>query len=77
VVELFLSRQAATVVANGEELTQWIHRCLTDQEYVATLGHGARQLVAQQQGATIRTLRLLAPLLIHNAAPNQKTQQAA
>ena len=59
IVSLMLAHGAAVVVRNGEELTQFVRRCLAEPEGAATLGRRAQALVLAQLGATQRTLRLL------------------
>jgi 3-deoxy-D-manno-octulosonic-acid transferase len=63
VVSLILAHQAALVVADGQELTAFVLRCLDDPEFSADLGGRARTLVAQQLGATAGTVDLLEPLV--------------
>jgi len=63
VVGLMLARQAAVVVADGEQLTAFVHRCLTDPRFAAELGQRARQLVLEQLGAADRTCQLLQSLM--------------
>ena len=62
-VALLLAAQAAVVVHDGDELTSFVTRCLTEPEYAAELGSRARQIVAAQRGATGRTMELLAGLI--------------
>jgi 3-deoxy-D-manno-octulosonic-acid transferase len=63
IVATMLARDAAVVAHDREELTRFVGRCLQDPPYAAALGHRAKLLVTQQQGATERTFRLLAGLL--------------
>jgi 3-deoxy-D-manno-octulosonic-acid transferase len=63
IVAQMLAADAAVVVQNGDELTAFVERCLTDAPYAATLGRRARTLVAEQAGATRRTLAGLAELM--------------
>jgi 3-deoxy-D-manno-octulosonic-acid transferase len=58
-VTQFLSRDAAIVVCNGQELESFVRRCLTDRAFAVNLGCRARELVMQQQGATDYTIELL------------------
>ena len=63
IVAAMLARDAAVVVHNGRQLTQFVRRCLEQPDYAAALGHRARTLVLSQLGATERTLRLLDQLV--------------
>jgi 3-deoxy-D-manno-octulosonic-acid transferase len=63
IVAAMLARDAAVVVADTAELTQFVRRCLEQPEWAAQLGGRARQLVFEQLGATQRTLDRLAELL--------------
>jgi 3-deoxy-D-manno-octulosonic-acid transferase len=62
VVTAMLDHGAAVVVENGPELTDFVSRCLEDTPYRTALGNRATQFVAQQLGATDRTLELLVNL---------------
>ncbi len=68
IVKLMLERRAAVVVRDGAELTQFVHRCLEEPAFAADLGRRGQQLVAQQLGATQRTLGLLGSLLKKSCA---------
>lgn len=63
IVAMLLDRQAAVVVPDAEELTAFVRRCLEEPRYVEKLGQRARALVADQLGATHRTLELLETLV--------------
>lgn len=63
VVAALVKRDAAVVVQDGAELEAFVRRCLSEPDYAAALGARARALVAEQLGATRRTVDLLAPLL--------------
>ncbi len=63
VVGLLLAADAATVVRSGPELIDWLRNGLETPSLVEQRGLRARQLVVAQQGATVRTLDLLRPLL--------------
>jgi 3-deoxy-D-manno-octulosonic-acid transferase len=58
-----LSRQAAIEVADGNALEAEVLRLLADASRRERLGQAAREFVRSQQGATARTLDLLARLL--------------
>jgi 3-deoxy-D-manno-octulosonic-acid transferase len=60
IVASLLSREAAVVVRDAQEFRQFVERCLKEPAYAAALGQRAQSLVAEQLGATGRTLRLLA-----------------
>lgn len=63
VVSTLLAHDAATVVADADALTRFVRRCLEEPDYAAALGSRARDLVAEQLGATRRTFDLLAALV--------------
>jgi 3-deoxy-D-manno-octulosonic-acid transferase len=63
IVASMLDRKAAVVVRDGEELAAFVGRCLAEPAFAAELGDRAKALVAQQLGATGRTVDLLAPLV--------------
>jgi len=62
VVALMLARQAAVVVADGEQLAAFVRRCLAEPDFAAELGRRARQLVLEQVCAADRTCQLLESL---------------
>ena len=64
VVEQLLSRNAAQVVRNGDELTATIRTLLKNPNAAHELGQRAKSFLATQQGATGRTVRLLLNLPI-------------
>jgi 3-deoxy-D-manno-octulosonic-acid transferase len=59
VVELLLGQEAAFVVHNAAELTDELRRLLDDPKSGRERGRRAQALVANQRGATDRTLELL------------------
>jgi len=63
IVALLLERQAAHVVANGSQLTDFLLRCASTPEFARQLGHHAQETVLSQQGAVRKTVRKLLPLL--------------
>jgi 3-deoxy-D-manno-octulosonic-acid transferase len=63
IVAAMLAREAAIVVADGDQLAQFVRRCLEEPEYAAALGQRARNLVLEQLGATDRTWELLSALV--------------
>jgi 3-deoxy-D-manno-octulosonic-acid transferase len=62
VVELLLSADAARVVRSRAELTAAVADCLEHPERARQQGAKAQQLVLAQQGATARTVEILASL---------------
>ena len=77
IVAAMLARDAAVVVHDGEELTRFVRRCLDDPAYRQELGQRAQRMVAEQLGATERTLKLLESLLdAPGAAAKDKTRAA-
>ncbi len=73
VVTMMLDHDAAIVVRDGNELTAFVRRCLTDPEFAEGLGSRARQLVMQQVGAADRTCELLNRLLGDAAIPRRRS----
>lgn len=63
VVTQLLAADAAVVVRDPHELATFVRRCLADPDAAQALGRRAQQLVLAQQGATQRTIQLLAPLV--------------
>jgi 3-deoxy-D-manno-octulosonic-acid transferase len=63
IVEQMLSERAAVVVADKNEVTAFVRRCLVDRPFAESLGQRARKLVFSQLGATQRTYDLLCPLI--------------
>ena len=59
IVRALQSADAATVIANGEELTDFVHRCIQDSEYRKMMGQRASSLVASSRGATEQTVTCL------------------
>jgi len=53
----------AEVVADPAALIAFVRRALSEPVFAATLGDRARQLVAANRGATLRTVQLLLPLV--------------
>ena len=59
IVSTMLDQDAAVVVENAQQFTQFVRRCLETPEYAARLGHHGQALVQSQLGATERTFSLL------------------
>ena len=62
IVAALLDRDAAVVVADGEQLLAFVRNCLANPAEAAARGQRAASLVRQQIGATERTFQLLLPL---------------
>lgn len=75
IVSQLLAADAAQVVNDREELQQFVERALTDRDWANQLGRRARELVLAQQGATLRTIDLLLPLIAQTR--DQEANQAA
>ncbi len=63
IVGSMLRHEAALVVGNGDELTRFVQRCLEEPKFAVELAQRAQRLVADQLGATDRTLALLETLV--------------
>ena len=63
VVAMLLDAQAAVVVRNQQTLMDFVACCLEDPAFAAELGARAKSVVAEQVGATRRTLDLLASIM--------------
>jgi len=78
IVSAMLARGAAVVVEDAEALAVFVRRCLEEPGYADTLGRNARSLVAEQLGATDRTVSLLAELATRDRLqPPSRRQKAA
>ena len=62
VVALLLDRQAAVVVQDAPELTEFVRRCIEEPAFAEELGRRAQQLVIEQLGAAKRTSQLIGSL---------------
>ena len=63
VVQLLLAREAAIIVADGEQMQMFVQRCLADRDWAQALGQRASELVRDQQGAADQTIDGLTELL--------------
>ena len=63
VVSAMLVHEAAVVVGDGEQFTQFVRRCLEQPEQAAALGRRAQTFVQSQLGATDRTFQRLKAIL--------------
>ena len=77
VVAALLQRQAAVVVHDGGQLTDFVARCLREPRFADELGARARQVVAANLGATGRTADRLEPLFAHAGSSPGAGRQAA
>ena len=75
IVTQLLTVDGAKVVANIDELEQFVRRALKDRQWAKELGQRARNLVSEQQGATERTVELLLPLV--EMKTSEKLSEAA
>jgi 3-deoxy-D-manno-octulosonic-acid transferase len=73
VVQLLTDHDAAVVVHDGEELTEFVRRCLEQRAWATAIGERARQAVLSQKGAAGKTVTLLVALSRqHGSAIRQK-----
>ena len=72
IVASLLACNAAVVVANRDELTAFVRRCLEEPDWAEQLGRRAQEHVCRQLGATERTVELLLrlPVTWHSACRN-------
>ena len=77
IVSLLLDQEAAAVVRDRDELIEFVQRSLECPDRARAMGHRAQQLVISQQGATNRTLELLAQLLKQSSPPLEAGRTAA
>ena len=63
VTELLLASEAARVVADRDELGQFIKRVLVQSDWATAMGARAQSVVAAQQGAADHTVELLLGLI--------------
>lgn len=77
VTTALLSRDAAVVVQNADEMTAQVRRLLSDQIARERLGAAAREFVLSQQGAADRTITLLSRLVRRRENDPQRMQHAA
>lgn len=59
IVAAMLEHNAAVVVRDAAEFTQFVRRCLEESAYASSLGQRAQSFVMKQLGATQETVRLL------------------
>jgi 3-deoxy-D-manno-octulosonic-acid transferase len=63
ITEALLSRDAAKVVRDADELTSALKELLENPGLAKQLGRTAREFVAEQQGATVKTIDRIVPLI--------------
>ncbi len=76
IVAQLLDAQAARVVNNGQQLTQFVQRCLGDTDYVGRMGQRSRGVVRRNLGATSRTFELIQSALPERSAPDSTVNGA-
>jgi 3-deoxy-D-manno-octulosonic-acid transferase len=77
IVAALVDHDAAIVVGSGAELSAFVRRCLDEPTWASELGSRARQFVASQQGATLRTWQWIEPLVSSDSSANGRSQHAA
>lgn len=84
IVAQLLQADAAQVVHSGDELTEFVRRCLRQPAWARAMGDRARRLVASQTGAADRTCALVEALLpivalspVEGLSPVESKQAAA
>ncbi len=63
IIELLIRRQAVSVVRNPQELRDVLKDLLRDPVKAGAMGARAREVVMDQQGATVRTLEIITNIL--------------
>lgn len=63
ITEALLSRDAARVIRTADELENTLRELLEDPGSAKQLGRTAREFVAEQQGATVKTIDRIVPLI--------------
>ena len=66
VVQQLLDAQAAVVVHDQLELTEFVRKCLQDKPFSKDLGTRAKNLVSKQLGATTQTINILAEAIANS-----------
>jgi 3-deoxy-D-manno-octulosonic-acid transferase len=70
IVGQLLAADGAVVVRDRGELAAFVRRALEEPKWALTLGGRARQLVLSQQGATVRTVGMMLPLVGETSRKN-------
>ncbi|MDO4550538.1 MAG: 3-deoxy-D-manno-octulosonic acid transferase [Planctomycetia bacterium] len=60
IVTSMLEKNAAVVIHTPSELTDFLYRCLTETSFAETLQKNATEFIRSQQGATLRTVKMIA-----------------
>ena len=68
IVTALKAADAATVIENEKELTDFVRRCLTDSHYREAVGKRAATLVTSSRGATDQTVTYLLDAVGHSAS---------
>lgn len=71
ITQALLSREAARIIHNAQELTQSLRDLLNQPELAKQMGSAARQFVAEQQGATTKTVDQIERLLLRDATTSR------
>ena len=66
VVQQLLDAQAAVVVHDQLELTEFVRKCLENKAFSENLGTRAKSLVSEQLGATTQTIDILAKAMANS-----------
>ncbi len=61
-VDALLAGDGAIMVADADELFQAMHKSLTDSDFAAKIARNGQDVIRKNQGATAKTLRLVADL---------------
>ncbi|MEN6427910.1 MAG: 3-deoxy-D-manno-octulosonic acid transferase [Phycisphaerales bacterium] len=62
-VEVLLQGRGAIEVKNGDDLLATMRKCLSDPDYAKAVAKAGQEIIRQNQGATARTMGVLAGLL--------------
>jgi len=65
-VDALLAACGAIVVNNTDELLRVMQKCLTDEDFAATIAANARRVIQQNQGATDKAVTAIMRLLKHD-----------
>ncbi len=71
IVAAMLAHHAAVVVEDGEDMTDFVRRCMTDTKFADTLRKNVTELIHSQLGATEKTVNLLAERVFSETAAPQ------
>jgi 3-deoxy-D-manno-octulosonic-acid transferase len=77
IVATMLNHQAAVVVHDSGEMTEFVRHCLAEPDFAVALGDRAQSLVVGQLGATERTVAQLIPLLQTTRDPRRRDPSTA